>query len=508
MKNNNFSLSQWIVFLLLPFVLSWPTWFNGQPFFFPDTTAYIKGAASALDYFVKTDLASQWLRPKQGGASSTRNASETPVNSDEEHASSPEKSGVISGRSIYYGAFVFVVASLFGLKFVSFVQALFAVTMISTLLRGYFIITYGAIALVLLCLAIASPLPFFASMLMPDIFAGLGVAAMAGFLLQPQAPVSSRIFWAVCIALAALFHSGNILIFSITLVAFFVLCASLRQLRLISKSDLACIGGFIAVGVLGEALFGYAIERITHTPPIRPPFLTARLVADGPGEAFIREHCANKQLQVCNYPNDFHKHTSDEFLWSKVPGVGVFTLANKEARLKLGQQDFAFAKAVFASYPLEVLFNSLKNAAHQFGAIGLSEFAYSQSEMENFARKIPGEEAELMRRTKAGLDEFDMSYSELAIKIATLVSVPVCLGGALICYRRREYRGALIISLSLLSLLINAAICGGFSTPHDRYQARILWIVELLALAILLNGTGSAKIKESTATDTPRLPSA
>jgi len=42
-----------------------------------------------------------------------------------------------------------------------------------------------------------------------------------------------------------------------------------------------------------------------------------------------------------------------------------------------------------------------------------------------------------------------------------------------------------MLSLALLLfLLLNAAVCGILSSPVDRYQARVIWLVPLLALVI------------------------
>ena len=39
----------------------------------------------------------------------------------------------------------------------------------------------------------------------------------------------------------------------------------------------------------------------------------------------------------------------------------------------------------------------------------------------------------------------------------------------------------------IVVLLANAAVCGALSGPHDRYQARIAWIVALLLGAGILH---------------------
>jgi hypothetical protein len=35
-------------------------------------------------------------------------------------------------------------------------------------------------------------------------------------------------------------------------------------------------------------------------------------------------------------------------------------------------------------------------------------------------------------------------------------------------------------------VVANAAVTGILSTPHDRYQARVIWLIPLLAMIVLL----------------------
>jgi hypothetical protein len=38
---------------------------------------------------------------------------------------------------------------------------------------------------------------------------------------------------------------------------------------------------------------------------------------------------------------------------------------------------------------------------------------------------------------------------------------------------------------TVLALLVNAAVTGGLSMPHDRYQSRIMWLPALVLLLSL-----------------------
>ncbi len=49
-----------IAFFLAIFALSWPAIFNGQPFFFPDTTNYIRAADRAIVTIFGNSFKTHW----------------------------------------------------------------------------------------------------------------------------------------------------------------------------------------------------------------------------------------------------------------------------------------------------------------------------------------------------------------------------------------------------------------------------------------------------------------
>src|SRR5262249_31929174 len=80
----------------------------------------------------------------------------------------------------------------------------------------------------------------------------------------------------------------------------------------------------------------------------------------------------------------------------------------------------------------------------------------------------------------------------LDFRVINLIHVPVALGsaalliGAIVLARRRARFADLgpLAATALLAILANAAVCGIFANPHDRYGARMAWIATLVVLMV------------------------
>ena len=195
---------------------------------------------------------------------------------------------------------------------------------------------------------------------MPDYLTGLACVAMIVLLCFWQDYDRLEfVLLAGAICFAAVSHSSNLPIL-----------LGLAAVGLIGRGGgvlsgkAAIIGlGAVILGLAGDVLFVTAVERVTGLTPIRPPFLTARLVADGPGYKFLASHasrCASRCADIrLEPPND-----SDLFLWSKSYG-GVFLIADFNSQYRMSNEDAAFAIATLREYPLMTLTSSTKALARQ-----------------------------------------------------------------------------------------------------------------------------------------------
>src|SRR5436190_17277215 len=165
--------------LLLLFL--WPAIYNGQPLFSPDTSAYIRGFDAGVVWLsgrttVWTTWASKLRAPQEAADDSTA----------EEVTSFQSPAFIIAGRSVSYGALLYLGELLGGLWASIAIQAAAALAAVSLTLRHLKLFSWPKLVLIAVTLGLASSLPFFTSFLLPDVFAGLALLAAGNLLALGQ----------------------------------------------------------------------------------------------------------------------------------------------------------------------------------------------------------------------------------------------------------------------------------------------------------------------------------
>ncbi|TCP36025.1 hypothetical protein [Sphingomonas sp. BK235] len=496
---------------LLTLLLLVPAAVNRGVIQFPDTTTYVRGFDAAV--VAATGHGSSWSEDARRALAEARAAApRAPATAEEagtgeagasqtgaseagasEAAAPARRTGaftvVLSGRSIYYGALLYVAHWLGSLWWVALAQA--ALTATAILLAARRLIGAEAPAERLwpvLAIALVTSVGMQVALLMPDIFAPLAILATAQIaLFWPRLGTGERLFWPLLLAAAALFHSGNILVIGL-------LAAGLVAWRVVGRARLTLLPILLALltGVAGEAAFGAAVRAATGAGPVRPPFVAARLIADGPGRRYLAHACAEgSTLTLCRYrtriPDD-----SDAFLWASTPGS--FMAMPAEDRRRVAAEERGFALAVLADAPLAVIGTSLRNIGGQLLRWQVDDIADARRGGVNRA-KLPPEVRAAYDRTRAAHGDFPSGYYDALALPVTLLAAAVLLALALprragMPAARRGY-----VAVVVAGILLNAAVCGAFSKPHDRYQSRVIWLVPLLATAALIGARRRAPVR-------------
>jgi hypothetical protein len=202
-----------------------------------------------------------------------------------------------------------------------------------------------------------------------------------------------------------------------------------------------------------------------------------RIIADGTGAAYLHDKCPQAGFVVCKFV-DRLRSNSDEFLWDT---NGVYAPARISERQMLGKEQYRFAAAVLAYDPVGQITATLSDGAQQLKMIGLSDFIVGPEE--TFAQ-LPPVHAGQTIASRLWQGNFPIEFfSKLTISVAifSLIFVAVAFIARWSAIPAAQKLFCLVL---LSSLLLNALVCGGLSGPHERYQARVAWLIPLMALLL------------------------
>ena len=343
-------------------------------------------------------------------------------------------------------------------------------------------------------LVLTTALPWLASTLLTDIFAGLSVLSLFILVLHGDKISGIEKFSLfVFTAFAAATHSA-------TLGVLFGLCCAGWIVRPFLRARIAVAG--LAVGsltIVAGALMllsaNFALSGQLAWTPGGYGVAFGRMLQDGIVTRYLQEHCPQAKLKLCPY-RDRLPATADQFLC----GNSMF---NTLGRFKGMNDEMGFIAAhSLAEYPLWQAEAALAATAQQLvhvatgeGTNGWIPHTYGIIE-----RYVP---AQLKPMRAARQQHWDINFAavnwlHIPVALFSIVSVFAMFGRAI--WRRRLDDLTLLTATVSLAMLGNAFICGVISGPHDRYGARMAWIATftvLIALARYFADDGARRERKS-----------
>jgi hypothetical protein len=469
-------------------VLLWPLLVAGRPTLFADTGAYWRQGRTVVVQGLGLDRAA----PDPFDLTLGGQVVGHQVVRDPKIASS-----FLGARSAIYGVFLFASQRIGTLWLTAALQALCAAAVIHVVWRAAAprapAWTYAGL---MAGLAAATSLPFYAGFAMPDVFAGLDllIAAALTFYWDRLGRRTRLALW-LLLAVSLSFHASHLMLMAATAAAaaygLWRLGASAGQIRL----RVGVLAAAIAAAAIAAAGAGAGMQTLTGTPAHSPPFLTARLLADGPGRTYLRRACAHAEpFRLCRF-KDLPLDRSDAILWWNDPRQGVFMTSPLAERLALEAEQPRFVRAVIAADPLGVAGAGLRDFAVQLASFFVDDPLHDPCQMTRFwywsqsTAKVlvvdPGRcgagpaltlsptllfALHAMALVAAGFGLFRLALGRRC--------APAGAGEALDDEGRIVAAAALIVA----AIAANAAICGVLSGPFARYEARLIWLLPMFGL--------------------------
>jgi hypothetical protein len=325
-------------------------------------------------------------------------------------------------------------------------------------------------------LILTTALPWLASMLLTDIFAGLSVFSLFILVLHgDRISGIERLSLFVFTAFAAATHSATLgVLFGLCCAGWIarpflggrIAASALAQgsLTIIAGAAMLLSANFALSGQLAWTPGGYGVAF-------------GRMMQDGIVAQYLRDHCPQVKLRLCPYRSELPA-TADQFLW----GNSMF---NTLGRFKGMNDEMGFIVThSLAEYPLWQAEAAVAATAQQLVQVATGEgtngwIPHTYGIIEHY---LP-EQIKPMRA--AHQQHWDINFAAvnwLHVPIALMSMLVVFSMFATALWRRRLDDLTLLAATVSLALVGNAFICGVISGPHDRYGARLAWIATFVAL--------------------------
>lgn len=390
---------------------------------------------------------------------------------------------LVPSRSTVFGIYLHYGES-FGFWINIAIQSLATLWLLQLTLRVLGLMQTFRFVAISLLMILSTALPWLASMLLTDIFAGLSILSL--FLLVVGASRTSgleKIALFVFTAFAAATHSATLgVLFGLCVAGWMARPLLGRRLPIagLAQASLTIVAGGLMLVSANHALSG----KWAWTPG-GTGVAFGRMMQDGIVARFLNDHCPRETFKLCPYRNEFPA-TADEFLWGKsvFNTLGRFDGLNDEmgAIVVESLRDYPAWQAGAA---LRAMGQQLLHVATGEGTTVWIPHTYGIIE-----RYIPSQTAP-MRAAR-------QQHWELSFDAINRLHVPVALISmlgllALLAHslaHRRIDDLTLLAATVTLALLGNAFICAVISGPHDRYGARMVWVATFVVLMALARRIG------------------
>ncbi|WP_339683314.1 hypothetical protein [uncultured Hyphomonas sp.] len=491
--------------LVCAIIMMIPALLNGRPFHFVDFNQYFSIGEIITERVIGAPEDSAPL-PQAGSLPS---AGEAAPDQAEPSPQATDTDGYFStiagGRSPFYALIAYLLSAKLSMWLLCLMQTGIAAWLIIRFLdftvgerRPYLVL--GGVA----GLTFFTALGFHANLTMPDIYAAfLSISAILLIFRTEMSRLETLALTAL-ICVSALMHTTILLLgllFLALSVAYLIPAWSRRHVRRLAP---ACLLGAVFLSIAVQSVYGFAAEKLTGEPLRSPPYLTARVMDDGPGKLHLEAACARDPdaYALCAFAGvDYENH--NEFIWGAgQTGKPSFIDSPADLKRALLEEQRRFVLDSISAYPLQQIGASLENMVAQFFDVSIQEIDEGAVHiLHNYLGDSPQALAYTPgfrpclqlpdSCTEANL--FNTAWNGLVYTadLAALVGFMVILGAW--SWYRVSPSGAglagqdhfLLMAWTIfLLLLANAFVCGVASGVHDRYQARLIWIVPLCLLGL------------------------
>ncbi len=337
--------------------------------------------------------------------------------------------------------------------------------------------------------ASAGSLSFYIAFIMPDILTGILLLMIATLTVFVHQMHRWEILLAVALgSLAVVSHISHIAIAAAMIPVAAVGALYVARARWWLAPALVLIMALLGLGE--RAAFNVAARSVADADVVYIPFLTARLIEDGPGLAYLQDNCPETSLASCalfdalSQSDDPMRFTASHIIFETNPDLGSFKFLSLQDQGRVAAEQYAFFFRVLRFDPIgttgAIVSNTLTQARLNSVEMTIPDEKILSNTRSNYA--AAGADFTLGRLAAGGDWLRILNPVHTAVYVASLAII----FGGLVLPNRLPGPLKTFVVMCVLGVLANAFVCGAVSQPSDRYGARVIWLLPFLAAVTVL----------------------
>ena len=336
-------------------------------------------------------------------------------------------------------------------------------------------------------LSLLTTASWYVSLLMPDIFGPLLYLSVY-LLVFARETLSRRELWALSVLAvwATTTHATHLML----AVGLCVLLALLlfrwppMAARGRALAHVAALLAFAASAQMALHAYLYGQPSLNGN---HPPYLMARIIADGPGATYLQQHCAapgkpGLDWAICTEAAHLPDN-DDDFLWAE---GGVWQSADHPTQQRLLAEEMPLVLATLRTYPRQQAARSFGNFTQQLDDFGVNDFDNNDWMQRALPQVIPSAAVAYPRTLQARSVVPSEFFTTLQRWIVYTCGLALA---AMLPWLRRHRRFRLLglVAIVVPTLLANAFVTAVLSSSDSRYQARVIWLIPFAAVLAALD---------------------
>jgi hypothetical protein len=332
-------------------------------------------------------------------------------------------------------------------------------------------------------LVLLTTVSFYVSHIMPDVFTAALVLSLF-LLVFASAELSrrERVYLFLLATACICFHLSHLIVASGVTVAVSVLWlvnpARRRQI------SIAWAGGAVALACCAFVAFSLVVYKRVDFTPKSPPFLMARMIADGPARDYLARVCGQSEMTVCRYAGDFPE-TENEILWAF---LGPMRLHDPDTFWTIKAEQNRVVFGTIMMFPARTAANAITGMARQFFTVD-SELFFDSASRAALDTQFPFADSHPPHslQAKGGFSDGFMGLFNAVDALTDGLAAVICMIFIARTDRRRDWRLIALPWVVTVGLLANSFASGALAGVFGRYQGRLVWLLPFSAAILVLS---------------------